>query len=414
MRCPASAPRLLASPLLAAALAFSLWPAPLGAESARPAREMKFDRSFGRENAAMKEALLPLAAPLARSTVHILVDGKNTVLGTAVHQNGWLLTKSSEVPDAARVQVEFPHGLRLPAQVSDRLDAYDLALLKIDASGLTPVTWSDQPPPEPGSFLAAVSPEGQALAIGVASVGPRSLYETPRGFLGVRLEDQGAVIERVYEGGAAEKAGLQASDTITAVQGVAITDRQSLIREVSSHRPGAGITLDIVRGEENLKIQITLMDRAEFVRNSIEREDPMVLMSGPLSQHRHGFFNVFQHDLILAPGECGGPLIDLEGRVAGLNIARSGRVESLAIPAADLRDLLAKVETGRFALPDVNALRDDLQKADLAIMAAQEARRSAELTLRRARELIDTLPPPPAAPLSASPPSPPSAPAAQP
>ena len=186
MNIPAPA-RRLASPLLAAALAISAWPAPAWADRARPAREMTFDRTYGRENAEIKAALRPLAEPVARSTVQIVVDGKNTVLGTAVHHHGWLLTKSSEIPAKARVQVEFPHGLRLPAQVSDRLDAYDLALLKIDASGLTPVVWSSEPPPEPGSFLAAVSPEGHALAIGIASVGPRSLYETPRGFLGVRL-----------------------------------------------------------------------------------------------------------------------------------------------------------------------------------------------------------------------------------
>ncbi len=36
---------------------------------------------------------------------------------------------------------------------------------------------------------------------------------------------------------------------------------------------------------------------------------------------------------MLKPTDCGGPLVDLEGRVVGFNIARSGRTESYAVPA---------------------------------------------------------------------------------
>ncbi len=52
--------------------------------------------------------------------------------------------------------------------------------------------------------------------------------------------------------------------------------------------------------------------------------------------------------LVLQPEECGGPLTDLDGHVVGLDIAPSGRVESLAIPAADLKSLLAEVTKGKF------------------------------------------------------------------
>jgi serine protease Do len=396
----------LACSLLAAFLPASAEPAP---RRNKPAR---FDRSFGREDAAIKQTLRPVVAEAARSTVKILLDGRLVCLGTAVHSDGFILTKASELATSDSPSVEFPGGLRLPATVADRLDAYDLALLKVEATGLTPVQWSDAPPPVPGSFLAAVSPAGDPTAIGVASVGPRSLYQAPVGALGVQLrvrDPSAAIIEDVYKHGAAARAGLLPGDVVLTIDTEAIHDCEELIREVSRRRPGDEVALKIRRGDEELDRTVTLMDRRDFPRF----DDPMVLMSGRLSNRRHGFFNAFQHDLVLQPEECGGPLVDLDGRVVGLDIARSGRTESLAIPAADLTSLLANVAHGRFTLPDLNALRDALKKAELAVLHAKDRRDSAERALERAQSLADTVrKPAPPADTTASTPAPESMPPA--
>jgi S1-C subfamily serine protease len=42
---------------------------------------------------------------------------------------------------------------------------------------------------------------------------------------------------------------------------------------------------------------------------------------------------VFEHDLPLTLDECGGPVISLDGKALGINIARVGEHGSLAIPA---------------------------------------------------------------------------------
>lgn len=388
---------------------------------------MKFDRSFGREQSGIKKALAPVVADAARATLRVLTNGRHCALATAVHPDGWLLTKSSELVAGEELEVEFPGGLRLPAKVTDRLDAYDLALLKVEASGLKTVGFADRPAPGPGSFLAAPGPYEGVAAVGVASVGPRNLYEPPKGYMGVRLrqpEDGPAIIEAVFDGGAADKAGVRKEDTIVAVDGQAVKNREELVARVSGRRPGEEIRLKVKRGEEEIEIPLTLMDRRESLAQLHQGEDPMVLMSGRLSRHRHSFFNVFQHDLVLAPEECGGPLVDLDGHVVGLDIARSGRVETLAIPAADLHSLLANITTGKFALPDVQALRDSLKKAELAVLTAKEVRAQAELSLQRAHQLHSTLPSiqpenlaqqgPPAPPPADQPPAPPSLPASMP
>jgi serine protease Do len=356
---------------------------------------MKFDRAYGREQNSIKSALTPVVAAAAQSTHRVFADGSHAALATAVHSEGWLLTKASEIALKGKLEIECAGGLRLPASVMDRLDAYDLALLKVEANGLKPVVWSDQPVPTPGSFLAAPSPSEGVAAVGVASVGPRNLYERPKGYLGVQLrrrDGTAAIIDEVFSGGAAERAGLKPDDVILSVEAVGVGNSDALIGEISKRRPGEDVKMKVRRGTEELDLTVTLMDRRDFMAHFSHGDDPMVLMSGRLSRHRRGFFHVFQHDLVLAPEECGGPLVDLNGQVVGLDIARSGRVESLAIPAADLKSLLAGVTTGKFTLPNLESLREDLKKADLAILAAQQARIQAEKTLQRAHQLHATVP----------------------
>jgi S1-C subfamily serine protease len=43
---------------------------------------------------------------------------------------------------------------------------------------------------------------------------------------------------------------------------------------------------------------------------------------------------------VVEPEDCGGPLVDLDGDVVGVNIARAGRTETRAIPSEVVRSLL--------------------------------------------------------------------------
>ena len=50
---------------------------------------------------------------------------------------------------------------------------------------------------------------------------------------------------------------------------------------------------------------------------------------------------VFQHDTPLFPEQCGGPILDIDGDVIGINIARGGRAASYAIPSAHINKILS-------------------------------------------------------------------------
>ena len=53
---------------------------------------------------------------------------------------------------------------------------------------------------------------------------------------------------------------------------------------------------------------------------------------------------VFAHDGRLSPEECGGPVVDLDGHVVGLNIARVDTARTLAIPADVLQKVISELQ----------------------------------------------------------------------
>ena len=80
--------------------------------------------------------------------------------------------------------------------------------------------------------------------------------------IGVSLDTSfagpGAMIEEVTAGGAAEAAGLQGGDTITAIDGVAIEDSTALIVTVRSKAPGDAVSLSVLRGGQTIEVTLTL------------------------------------------------------------------------------------------------------------------------------------------------------------
>lgn len=68
----------------------------------------------------------------------------------------------------------------------------------------------------------------------------------------------GARLGEVTSGGAADKAGLQSGDVVTAVDGKAIASGDALVAAVRSHRPGDQVTLSVTRAGKPQSIKATL------------------------------------------------------------------------------------------------------------------------------------------------------------
>jgi len=293
--------------------------------------------------AAFRRAVLPTRA----ATVRIMVDGEAAALGAIVEPDGHVVSKASLLE--GKVTCRLPDGRELPARLLATDEENDLALLKVEARGLTPVSWRPGGAPPVGSWVATVGQQADPLAIGVVSAEPRTIpgpRRPPprRGILGVSLRpaDTGPRIEEVVGGSAAEKAGLKVGDIVHGIDGKPLTTVQQMIEAVGSHPPGEKITLLIARDKDELRLTATLEKPQPDSRLGLAPEDSWG--GGPFSQRRYGFPSAMPHDTVLSPTDCGGPLVDTDGKVVGINIARALRVTSYAIPADVARKVVAELK----------------------------------------------------------------------
>lgn len=292
---------------------------------------------------AIKNAFRDVVADASRSTVRILCDDRRTSLGVIVDANGYILTKASEL--SGEVTCQILGRDTMPARIVNIDEQWDLALLKVDATDLTPIQWSDQQSPPVGSWLATPGLDALPIAIGVVSVGPREI-ERRMPALGIVLDnsEQGPRILRVLDDSGAAKAGVKEGDVVRKLDGKAMDSRETLIEAIRKYSPGDKVRLTIHRAERTMEIEATLGEFNSMVHGN--REEFQNSLGGQLSQRRAGFPLALQHDTVLTPSQCGGPIVDLEGRAIGLNIARSSRVGSYALPAPAIRPLVEQMMGG--------------------------------------------------------------------
>ena len=67
-------------------------------------------------------------------------------------------------------------------------------------------------------------------------------------------------------------------------------------------------------------------------------------MSGLTSKRKAGFSDVLQHEIPLSPTAMGGPLMNLKGLAIGVNIARSDRVTTFALPSLLVKETVEKLK----------------------------------------------------------------------
>ncbi len=266
-------------------------------------------------------------------------------LGTIVGADGWIVTKASEL--RGRITCKLREKGQHAAKLIGVSDQYDLAMLKIDADDLPTAAWDNETKYIPGQWVATAGMTEDPLAVGVVSVVRREIPSSP-GVLGIKLEDvsmekvkpDGPRIEVIDDGSAAKKAGLKKGDLVTHVNGKQVSDNEQLVRTIRSMQAGANVKLTVRRGEEYLKIDATLQSRPAAFQDQLGQS---------LSKRAAGFPAALQHDTVLKPSQCGGPLVGLQGKVLGLNIARAGRVVSYALPSDVVVGLLSDLKSGKLA-----------------------------------------------------------------
>lgn len=311
--------------------------------------------SKGRNTAPVVSAFGAVVAKPSESVVRVLCDGVETALGTVVGPDGLIVTKASDLK--GKIVCKFKDGKEVAARIIGIEEQHDLAMLEVKATGLRPIEWRTAKA-EVGDFVASASNAALPVAIGIVSVAPRkpNAWELGRtapspnsGFLGIQLgdsDDNGPIISLVTKGSAADKAGLKPGDVVLSIAGQKMPNAQKLVQTIGSYKIGSSVLLKVRRGEEEKDIRATLEKRpGEY----FDRGDRMNALGSELSLKRTGFPTILQHDTIIKPKDCGGPLVDLDGKALGINIARAGRTESYAIPTEVVLAILPDLKSGKLA-----------------------------------------------------------------
>lgn len=278
----------------------------------------------------VRRAFRETIAEAATATVSVRSDGKQVALGGIVGSDGWVITKADQLDGP--VSCKLKDGREFDARVVGVDRAYDMAMLKIDAKDLPVLKMKRDDDAEVGEWIATVSSGRDPVAVGIVSVDTRRI-RPQRGWLGIQMDTSTNKprIALVYEGSAAEAAGLLVNDQILKINGEKTPTREKLVRTIGKYTAGDDIEMEVQRGSEQVTLKAELTPPVKGMPN--DRRMMQNNLGSKLSDRRFGFDNAFQHDTVLKPEDCGGPLVDLEGRVVGFNIARSGRTESYAVPA---------------------------------------------------------------------------------
>jgi len=288
----------------------------------------------------------PAAEPVAGAVYQLQAQGRPIALATVVGP-GRVVTKASELPSDGPAVLLTRHGRPIPTQPLGVDTATDLALLSVGLGDAPAVDFAAEAQalgegPAIGRWVVTAGPQRIPLGVGIVSVQPRPIAPR-RVLLGVEIRPhkQGPRVHRVLPDMGAARAGIKPGDIITHVNDNPTSTRADVLRFLKDQAEGDRVTVKVIRGEREMSFAIGVQPLPDTFDTRGAR---MNRMGGELSTRSHGFERVIQHDAVLAPHQVGGPALDLDGRVLGLNIARAGRIASYVLPSDLVAEAIGRID----------------------------------------------------------------------
>lgn len=304
---------------------------------------VQMERSFSRGRKRTGSVDVDHLSDALREGVLKIADQRTTIsLGTLVEDN-LVLTKASSLPTRQRLRGIDYRDREYDLTLVYQDPAFDLAVLEIGPNDLTPMQFQTDKTPELGEVLLCVNAPGQAVVSARSAVGTPDSGDPESPFLGVEMSrfeenDRGVTIAGILPDGAAMAAGLRAGDLIVRVNGSEVG--QSLREALQLFRVGDRVQVAIERDGVEMTVPVQLRRRPEYADGL---PTPFGNDIVEANERRTGFGPAIRHDALLGPRDVGAPLVDLQGRVIGLQIAHADRSTNWALPAATLRSVLAEI-----------------------------------------------------------------------
>ena len=299
-----------------------------------------------------------------RRQVQRQVSYENLALGVIVDSNGLIATKASEIGKRQNLVCMLNANDREERHAAKMIGidrGNDIALLKIEKNGLPAIDWSSETlwsseKLSIGTLIVTPVPGGSPpMLLGAVSIARRSI-PSEHIALGVSVagdgQGNGARILQTMPRSPAAAAGLRQNDIIVQVNETQIEHGMALADSLEAIKPGEEIQLTYRREDQTLQAVV----KAVAVPEAAERRNAMNKSGFGISRVHDGFALVMQHDTVVRPTDCGGPLVTLDGKLVGINIARGGRTESYAVPIAKFRQIVEtlqnKIETSAGEMPE--------------------------------------------------------------
>ena len=278
--------------------------------------------------AAVAKALLPTVVEIRHD------NGLGS--GFVYDRNGYIMTAAHVVQGVDRVDVRLYDGTKLTGRVVGTDEVNDVAVVKVDRTGLPAAPLAVGQAVQVGQLAVAIgSPFGlnETVTAGIISATDRVLQDgreviqtdapinpgnsgglladrrgrvigindairpgdnsdgnvgigfaipidlavrsaaaiaqgrqVQTGYLGVSAADpggnqDGALVQDVVSGSPAAKAGLQAGDLVTAVDGQAVQNSGEMVARIRGHKPGDKVTITVDRNGSQTTISATLGER---------------------------------------------------------------------------------------------------------------------------------------------------------
>lgn len=325
--------------------------------------QQSLDTLYRVTGAAITDLFEPQRQAIQKCSAVVYHKRKEIAYGVVVSKDGYILTKASEIELVEGLDISDLANLKssmrgVPKadsiELSVRVDKesfddvkvisvdplWDVALLKVEAQDLIPAEYAPDSNLKQGTWLVvngATSRTKRRVLAGIISAKPHEIPTAGGAGLGLSLESVKDKLEvkQVSEDGGAKVAGVLVGDLIVAIDDKKVVKFEEIANILKDKKVGDEVKLTVKRAEKNLDLKIKLAPLGEMDYQP-DRNDEM---SGDFSKRRSGFPRIIQHDILANSETMGGPVLDMKGRVVGMNIARANRAETFAIPVEELQKL---------------------------------------------------------------------------
>src|SRR6267143_5874016 len=216
--------------------------------------------------------------------------------GFFISSDGFAVTNNHVVDGANKVEVTTDTGKTYTAKVIGTDPRTDVALIKVEGNSGGPAF--NMQGEVVGVNTAIYSPSGGS--VGIAFSIPAATVKNviaqlkdkgsvSRGWIGVQIQPvtqdiadsmglnqaEGALVADPQKDGPAAKAGVEAGDVITAVNGQSVKDARELARIIGGFAPGGTAKLDVLHKGQGKVVSLTLgqLPNAQEARADVEADD---------------------------------------------------------------------------------------------------------------------------------------------